>query len=107
MKLHPMKSVRLLSITFSLASALSAADLKIGTVDVAKAFSEYYKSKDANARLQKNATNAKEAMQERLAAFKKLNDDAKALGEEARDAGLPDAIRAQKRIEMQAKVNEL
>src|SRR5436190_21290640 len=102
-----MKSLCLLAVSLSLVSAVSAADLKIGVVDVAKAFSEYYKTKEANAKLQDNATKAKEEMNERLSALKKLNDDAEGLGKEVQDPVLSDNVRNKKRAELQSKVNEL
>jgi outer membrane protein len=102
-----MKSFCLLAITLSLTSAASAADLKIGVVDVAKAFSEYYKTKDANAQLQENATKAKEELNDRLTAFKKLNDDAESLSKEAQDPVLSEQSRGKKRSELQSRVNEI
>jgi outer membrane protein len=101
-----MKS-HLLALTLCLASAASAADLKIGVVDVAKAFSEYYKTKEANSQLQENASKAKEELNERLTAYKKLNDDAESLGKQASDPVLNEQGRAKKRAELQSKVNEL
>jgi outer membrane protein len=102
-----MKSLCLFAVTLSLASAVSAADLKIGVVDVAKAFQEYYKTKEANAQLQENATKAKEELNDRLTAYKKLNEDAEGLGKESQDPVLSEQARAKKRSELQSKVNEL
>jgi outer membrane protein len=102
-----MKSPCLIALVLALASAASAADLKIGVVDVSKAFSEYYKTKEANAQLQENAAKAKEELNDRLTAFKKLNDDAESLGKESQDPVLSEQARAKKRAELQNKVNEL
>jgi outer membrane protein len=102
-----MKSFCFLAIAFSLASAVSAADLKIGVVDVAKAFSEYYKTKEANAHLQENSTKAKEELNDRLTAFKKLNEDAESLSKEVQDPVLSEQARGKKKSELQSKVNEL
>lgn len=102
-----MKSFIVLALALSVASTVSAADLKIGVVDVAKAFSEYYKTKDANAHLQENATKAKEELNDRLTAYKKLNEDAESLSKEAQDPVLSEQSRAKKRSELQSKVNEL
>jgi outer membrane protein len=102
-----MKFFCLLAITLSISSAVSAADLKIGVVDVAKAFSEYYKTKEANAQLQDNATKAKEELNDRLTAIKKLNEDAESLNKEVQDPVLSEQSRGKKRAELQSKVNEL
>lgn len=102
-----MKSLCLFVLSLSLASAVSAADLKIGVVDVAKAFSEYYKTKEANAMLQENAAKAKEEMTERMTALKKLNDDAESLAKEASDPVLSEQARAKKRSEYASKRSEL
>jgi outer membrane protein len=102
-----MKSLSLFVLTFALTAVASAADLKIGVVDVAKAFSEYYKTKDANAQLQENAAKAKEELNERLATYKKLNEEAENKGKVAQDPVLSDSARAKARAEFQNKVNEL
>jgi outer membrane protein len=102
-----MKSFSLFVLTFALTAVASAADLKIGVVDVAKAFGEYYKTKEANAQLQENAAKAKEELNERLAAYKKLNDEAEDLGKTVQDPVLSESAKAKKRAEFQNKVNEL
>lgn len=102
-----MKPLRLLAIALAFSTAASAADLKVGVVDVAKAFSEYYKTKEANAVLQENANKAKDEMNERLSALKKLNEDLETLGKEARDPVLSEGVRAKKSAEAQSKINEL
>jgi outer membrane protein len=107
MKIHSLKSSCLTAITFLLASATIAADLKIGTVDVARAYSEYYKTKDADARLQETAAKAKDGMQKHFASLKKLHDDAQALSKESNDAGLEAQVRIQKRTQVQSKLNEI
>lgn len=101
-----MKSL-LFSLALFMASAVSAADLKIGVVDVAKAFSEYYKTKEANTLLQENANKAKEELNERLAAQKKLIDDAESLNKQASDPVLSEQGRQKKGAELKGKVNEL
>jgi outer membrane protein len=102
-----MKSLSIFVLTFALTAAASAADLKIGVVDVAKAFAEYYKTKEANAQLQENAAKAKEELNERLATYKKLNEEAENKGKEAQDPVLSETARAKARAEFQNKVNEL
>ncbi|MFZ4765750.1 MAG: OmpH family outer membrane protein [Roseimicrobium sp.] len=97
----------LLLITAFIGTSASAADLKIGVVDMAKAFSEYYKTKEANAQLQENAQKAKEELSERLTALKKLADDLEKLRKEAQDPVLNDEVRAKKRSDFESKANEM
>lgn len=102
-----MKSLSLIALSFALAASASAADLKIGVVDMAKAFSEYYKTKEANSRLQENAAKAKDELGERMAALKKLADDLDGIRKEAQDPVRSEEIRAKKRSEFEGKANEM
>lgn len=102
-----MKFPSALVVATFLAVPVLAADLKIGVVDMSKAFSEYYKTKDANARLQENAAKAKEELSERLSALKKLADDLEKIRKEAQDPVLSEEIRARKRSEFESKANEM
>lgn len=102
-----MKFLPVLAFAISLASVAPAADLKIGVVDMAKAFSEYNKTKQANAQLQENAAKAKEELSERLSALKKLADDLEKIRKEAQDPVLSEEIRAKRRSEFESKANEM
>jgi outer membrane protein len=70
-----------LSLLGGLAST-SHAQVKIGTVDMNKIFSAYYKTKDAEARINEARSSAKQELDERMDTYKKnldqinkLNDD--------------------------------
>ena len=102
-----MKFLPALALTACLATVAPAADLKIGVVDMAKAFSEYNKTKQANAQLQENAAKAKEELSERLSALKKLADDLEKIRKEAQDPVLSEEIRARRRSEFESKANEM
>ena len=54
------------------ASSISAADLKVGVVDMTKAFTEYYKTKDASSKMKGNKDKAMSEMNERFATYKNL-----------------------------------
>lgn len=98
----------ILSIVFALADRpLPAADLKIGLVDLRKAFSEYYKSKDASAALQKHVAEAKEQINERFAAYKKLMDEVQKLDKERTDPVLGGEARGKKEADLRGKAQEL
>lgn len=102
-----MKSLSFIALALCLTASSSAADLKIGVVDMAKAFSEYYKTKDANSKLQENAAKAKEQLTEQLSTLKKLADDLEGIRKEAQDPVRSEEIRAKKRSEFENKANEM
>lgn len=103
-----MKRALILSILFSFfAPALPAAELKVGLVDLRKAFSEYYKSKEASNTLQRNVSEAKEQINERFAAYKKLMDDVQKLDKERTDPVLGPEARGKKEAELRGKAQEL
>jgi outer membrane protein len=63
-------------------ASTSHAQVKIGTVDMNKIFSSYYKTKDAEARINEDRNSAKQDLDERMDTYKKnldaitkLNDD--------------------------------
>lgn len=103
-----MKHVLILSILLSFATrVLPAADLKVGLVDLRKAFSEYYKSKEASNTLQQHVGEAKEQINERFAAYKKLMDDVQKLDKERTDPVLGAEARGKKEAELRGKAQEL
>jgi outer membrane protein len=82
-----------LGFVLGLAST-SHAQLKIGTVDMNRIFSSYYKTKDAEARINEARNSAKQELDERMDTYKqdvdalnKLNDDIQnpALSKDAKD----------------------
>lgn len=93
-------------LTLAFAFSAQAADLKIGVVDMNKAFAEYNKTKEAQTKLQENATKAKEELNERFAALKKLNDEVEKAAKEAQDPVMSEESRAKKRSEVQTKAQE-
>jgi len=68
-------------IAVSLAgSAMSAnAQLKVGTVDMNKIFSSYYKTKDAESRINEARNEAKKELDDRMDSHKKALDEIKGL----------------------------
>lgn len=102
-----MKYLRILAALLSIATVAPAADLKIGVVDMSKAFAEYYKTKGAQATLQENAAKAKEQLADRFATLKKLADEIEKIKKEAQDPVLSESIRAKKRSEFESKAQEI
>lgn len=94
-------------LLLSLAPAAQSAELKVGLVDLRRAFAEYYKSKEASAKLQENVAKAKEEINERFAAYKKLMDDVQKLDKERTDPVLSGEARGRKEAELRSKAQEL
>jgi outer membrane protein len=94
MKKSLLATLLCVSLLVGLAST-SHAQVKIGTVDMNKIFSAYYKTKDAEARINEARNSAKQELDERMDTYKKnldqinrLNDDIAnaALSKETKDA---------------------
>src|SRR5882757_4451643 len=88
-------------LAFSAVAAVAAADLKIGTVDMAKAFVEFYKTKEANSLLQDNNNKFNEEMTERTNAYKKLMEEVERLDKERRDPVLGIEMQRKKQAEFE------
>lgn len=101
-----MKFITALLVAASLTGAASAADLNIGVVDLNKAFAEFNKTKAAKESLDQNAAKAKEELNERFAALKKLNDEVEKLARASQDPVLGEQERAKSRAEAQTKAQE-
>lgn len=102
-----MKYLRIIAVICSLAALAPAAELKIGVVDLSKAFAEYYKTKGAQSQLKENADKAKEQLADRFTTLKKLADDIEKIKKEAQDPVLSESIRAKKRSEFESKAQEI
>ena len=90
-----------------LVSSAHAADPKFGVVDMVKAFTEFYKTKDASAKMKANKDKAVSEMNDRYATYKTLTSDALKLGKEAQDPILTQAARAEAQGKYQEKVKEV
>jgi outer membrane protein len=101
-----MKFITALVLAATLSGAAQAADLKIGVVDLNKAFAEYNKTKTAKEGLDANAAKAKEELTERFAALKKLNDEVEKKARASQDPVLGEQERAKSRAEAQTKAQE-
>jgi len=101
------KAFILLFAVASLAGQSFAADLKVGMVDLRKAFAEFYKAKAASAKLQENVDKAKQEINERFQTYKKLMDDIQKLDKERQDPVLSAEARGKKEAEYRSRVQEL
>ncbi|MEO7318865.1 MAG: OmpH family outer membrane protein [Chthoniobacteraceae bacterium] len=103
----------LVSLAFSAVSA-SAQVTKIGTVDMKKVFENYYKTKDAEARINEARNAAKKEMDDRMDVYnkgvnevKKMNEEIEspALGKEAKET--KSKVRDEKVAELNAMQREI
>lgn len=101
--------IRLLTLAFLTASLTlaSAADLKFGVVDMSKAFSEFYKTKEAAEKFKGNVDKAQKEMNDRWAVYKNLMTDMQKLKKEASDPIMTPDARAKKAAEFDEKGKEL
>ncbi|HEV7867284.1 MAG TPA: OmpH family outer membrane protein [Chthoniobacteraceae bacterium] len=85
----------------------SAQNMKIGTVDMKKVFESYYKTKDAEAKINEARNNAKKELEDRMDGAKKLLEEVKKLDEEISKPELSKDSKDQKSKVRSEKAGEL
>ena len=88
------------------AGAAHAQNIKIGTVDMEKIFKGYYKTKDAEVRINEARTTAKKELDDRVQTYKDTMDQIKQLNDELQNGGLSDAKRDDITKTREEKINE-
>ncbi len=83
------------------------ADVKVGTIDMKQVFDTYYKTKDAEGKINEARTQAKKELDERLDSFNKAQEEAKKLNEEANKPELSAAAKADKSKLLNEKLQAL
>jgi outer membrane protein len=96
----------ILALAFSSATA-SAQALKIGTVDMKKVFESYYKTKDAEAKINESRNAAKKELEDRMDIAKKSLEEVKKLDEDIAKPELSKDAREQKAKIRSEKAAEL
>jgi outer membrane protein len=105
-------------VTLSLAAALSLAlmpakvsaqsvTIRIGTVDMKKVFESYYKTKDAESKINEARNNAKKELEDRMDQAKKLLEEVKKLDEDINRPELGKEAKEQKSKVRGEKAGEL
>ena len=105
-----MKNTLILSCLASLLAfspIASAENLKIGTVDMKRVFESYYKTKDAEAKINEKRNAAKKELEDRMDVAKKALDEVKKLDEDIQKPELSSAARAEKQRIRQQKAEDL
>lgn len=86
--------------------AASAQDLKVGIVDMTKVFQDYYKTKDAEKKVNDGKAIAKKELDERNARYKQLIEKYQALAAEIKDPSMSEELRAVKQKEAEDVASE-
>src|ERR1700730_2055469 len=102
-----MKKTFFLALAFGLAistASFAQSALKIGTVDMNRAFKEYSKTKDAEAKINDAKNQAKKEYDERADAYKKALDDINNLNKQLAAPALSADAKTQKAKERDDKI---
>lgn len=102
-----MKKLLSLAVAFGLAlpmAAFAQGTLKIGTVDMNRAFKEYTKTKDAEAKINDAKNQAKKEYDERAESYKKALDDINNLNKQLDAPALSADAKTQKAKERDDKI---
>lgn len=91
----------------SLLGGAAQADVKVGTIDMKQVFDTYYKTKDAEGKINEARTQAKKELDERLDSFNKAQEEAKKLNEEANKPELSAAAKSDKSKLLNEKLQAL
>ncbi len=103
-------ALTLAAAVFALAPASALAQsvtIRIGTVDMKKVFESYYKTKDAESKINEARNNAKKELEERMDTAKKLLDEVKKLDEDVTKPELSKEAKDQKGKVRAEKAGEL
>ena len=95
------------AVTFSCAASVHAADLKVGTIDMKAVFDGYYKTKEAEAKINEARTQAKKELDERIDIFNKAQEEARKLNDEANKPELSEKAKAEKSKALNEKLQAL
>ncbi len=91
---------------FAVAFAAHAQTIKIGTVDMDKVFKNYYKTKDAESRINEARSEAKKDLDDRMDTYKQAMDTIKKLNDELQMGGLSDAKKEEITKTREEKISE-
>lgn len=90
-----------------LATDASAQALKVGTVDMKKVFESYYKTKDAEQRINEARNSAKKELEDRMDGYKKATEEVQKLNEEIQKTELSKEAKETKSKQRDEKIGEL
>src|SRR5258706_3772410 len=106
MKSHFVLPLLIAGLAFGAVSA-SAQTVKIGTVDMKAVFEKYYKTKDAESRINEARNAAKKEMDDRMDVYNKGVNEVKKMNEEIESPALGKEAKEAKSKARDEKVGEL
>ena len=87
--------------------SMASADLKIAVVDLSKTFDQYYKTKDAQAKLKEKQDGYQKEIQDLINDYQRMGEEAEALDKAANDQTLSAPARQDKATALTAKKQDL
>lgn len=96
----------LAAAAFSSASPVSAQEMKIGIVDMKRVFQDYYKTKDAEKKVNEDKSKAKKELDDRSAKYKELITKWNEIEKVLKDKLVNEELKAQKQKEAQEIISE-
>ena len=107
MKLNRIVSLLALVVGIAAAPVSAQAQMKVGTIDMKQVFDSYYKTKDAEAKINESRAQAQKELAERLDTFNKAQEQARKLNDEAGKSELSEKAKADKVKGLNEKLQEL
>ena len=107
MKLNRIVSLLALVVGVAAAPVSAQAQMKVGTIDMKQVFDSYYKTKDAEAKINEARAQAQKELAERLDTFNKAQEQARKLNDEAGKTELSEKAKAEKVKGLNEKLQEL
>jgi Skp family chaperone for outer membrane proteins len=83
------------------------AEMKVGTIDMKMVFDQYFKTKEAEGKINEARTQAKKELDDRLDTFNKAQEEARKLNDEANKPELAEKAKAEKSKALNEKLQEL
>src|SRR5580704_4989296 len=95
-----------LALMFAAATSAHAQAIKIGTVDMDRIFKSYYKTKDAENRINEARSTAKKELDDRMDTYKQTMDEINKLNDDLQSGTLSSDKKAEKSKERDEKISE-
>ena len=86
---------------------VAQAEMKVGTIDMKAVFDQYFKTKEAEGKINEARTQAKKELDDRLDTFNKAQEEARKLNDEANKPELAEKAKAEKSKALNEKLQEL
>jgi outer membrane protein len=102
-----MNKLLLVCLLFLAPVSLATADLKVGVVDLSKAFEEFYKTKDAQAHLKEKQDGYQKEIQDLVTDYQNMGQEAQQLDKQVNDPTLSPAAKADKQKALDQKKQDL